>query len=401
MKSYIQKYCPAKISEVIGQEKAVKDLKEFIINFSRQRKKSAFIYGSTGIGKTCSVYAIANELGLEVFEINASEFRNKEEIKQKLGSAINQRSLFSKGKIILVDEVDGLSGTKDRGGLQEVIRLIKTTTFPIVLAANNPWENKFSSLRSKTNLIKFEDLDYNDIYDVLKSICSKENIKYDDNSLKSLSRMVGGDLRAGINDLQQLSVNSGKLGKEELNTLSHREKQDTMITALTKIFKTTDPKIALGAFDNVDEALDQQLLWLDKNLPEEYINSLDLARAYDCLSKADIFSRRIRRWQHWRFLVYINALITGGVAVAKDKKYDKFVAYKPTGRLLKIYWANIKNMKRKAIALKIAQSTHSSQKQILKNMDYYRIIFQKNKNMAAKIAQELDLDKEEVSYLKK
>ena len=213
--------------------------------------------------------------------------------------------------------------------------------------------------------------------------------------------MVGGDLRAGINDLQQLSINSGKLTKEELETLSYREKQDTIINAITKIFKTTDPKIALNAFDRVDEDLDQQLLWLDKNLPEEYTNPADLARAYDCLSKADIFSRRIRRWQHWRFLVYINALITASVAVSKDKKYEKYVEYKPTGRLLKIYWANIKNMKRKAIALKIAQETHSSQREVLKNIDYYRIIFQKDKEMSNSIASELDLSKEEIEYLKK
>jgi replication factor C large subunit len=401
MQPYIKKYCPSRSNEIVGQDNAIRELKDFIFNFKRQKKKAAFIYGATGIGKTCSVYAVANELGLEVYEINASEFRNKEQIKQKLGSAVNQQSLFSKGKIILVDEVDGLSGRKDRGGLQEVIRLIKTTTFPIVLTATNPWENKFSSLRSKTNLVKFEELDYTDIYKVLKDICEKEKLKYDDNSLKSLARMVGGDLRAGINDLQQLSVNSGKLEKEELETLSHREKQDSIKNALTRIFKTTDPKIAISAFDSVDEDLDQRLLWLDKNLPEEYTEPADLARAYDKLSKADIFSRRIRRWQHWRFLVYINALITGGIAVSKDKKYDKFVDYKPTGRLLKIYWANIKNMKRKAIALKIAQKTHTSKREILKNFEYYQIIFKKNKEMADSIATELDLEKEEIAYLNK
>ena len=401
MQPYIKKYCPVRTTDIVGQDNSIRELKDFIFNFKRQKKKACFIYGPTGIGKTCAVYCIANELNLEVYEINASEFRNKEQIKQKLGSAVNQQSLFSKGKIILVDEVDGLSGMKDRGAIPEIVRLIKKTSFPIILTATNPWENKFSSLRSKTNLIKFEELEYNDIYRVLKDISHKEKIKTDENSLKSLARMVGGDLRAGINDLQQLTTFSNKLTKEELETLSHREHQETIINALTRIFKTTDPKIALNVFDSVNENLDQQLLWLDKNLPEEYTNPADLARAYDMLSKADIFSRRIRRWQHWRFLVYINALITAGIAVSKDKKYEKFISYKPSGRLLKIYWANIKNMKRKAIAQKIADYTHSSQKQVLKNIDYYRIIFQKNKEMANSIAEELDLDKEEISYLKK
>jgi replication factor C large subunit len=142
------------------------------------------------------------------------------------------------------------------------------------------------------------------------------------------------------------------------------------------------------------------MLWIDKNLPEEYTNPADLSRAYDFLSKADIFSRRITRWQHWRFMVYINALITAGVAVSKDKKYDKFVEYKPTGRILKIYWANIKNMKRKAIAEKIAENTHTSKKEAIKNIDYFRVMF-RNKQMAQKIALEADLNSEEVEYLMK
>jgi replication factor C large subunit len=213
--------------------------------------------------------------------------------------------------------------------------------------------------------------------------------------------MAGGDLRAAINDLQQLSTFSGKLNKEELDTLSHREKQESMISALTKIFKTTDPKIAIGALEYVDEDYDQQMLWIDKNLAEEYSNPEDLARAYDYLSKADVFSRRISRWQHWRFMVYINAMITAGVAVSKDKKYDKFVEYKPTGRLLKIYWANIKNAKRKAIAGKIAEATHSSVKDVIKQIDYFRFIFRNNRTMAEKIAEEIDLNSEEIEFLRK
>ncbi|MCK4522380.1 MAG: replication factor C large subunit [Nanoarchaeota archaeon] len=398
---YIRKYCPVKINEMVGQDEALKDLKDFISNFKRQRKNAAFVYGGSGIGKTCGVYAAANELGLEVVEVNASEFRNKEQINLKVGGAVGQQSLFSKGKVILVDEVDGLAGNKDRGGLQAMIRLIEKTSFPIILTATNPWDFKFNSLRSKSVLIKFNELDYMDIFKMLKRICKEEGVKCEDNILKGLSRMAGGDLRAAINDLQQLAGEEKKITKESLDELSQREQQQDIITALTKVLKTTDPKVAIGAFDYVKENLNEQLLWLDKNIPEEYTKPEDLARAYDKLSKADIFNRRIRRWQHWRFLVYINALITAGVAVSKDKKYDKFVQYKPTGRLLKIFWANRKNMKRKAIAAKIASYTHTSSREVLKSIDYFRVIFQKNKDMADKISSELDLDKEEAEWLRK
>src|SRR3989338_6163149 len=118
------------------------------------------------------------------------------------------------------------------------------------------------------------------------------------------------------------------------------------------------------------------------------------------LSKADVFNIRIRRWQHYRFLVYINALITAGIAAAKNEKYKNLVEYKPTGRILKLWWAKQKSMKKKAIAEKIAEKTHSSKKEIIKStMPYLPIMF-KNKEMRGNIISELDLNDEEAEWLK-
>ena len=401
MLPYTKKYCPKTTKEIYGQDSALEGLRGFISNYKKQKKKAALIYGPSGIGKTCSVYAIANELGLEVFEVNASEFRNKEQIEQKVGSAVNQRSLFSKGKIILVDEIDGLSGKQDRGGIQALYKLIETTTFPMVLTATNPWDAKFSTLRSKSNLIEFQLLGHEDIFRALSSISKKEGISADDEVLKTLARRAGGDCRAAVNNLHALAEEKKTLTKEDIDELSERDKEESIMNALLKIFKTTDPKLAITAFDNVKEDVNEQFLWLDENLPLEYEKPEDLARAYDKLSKADVFNRRIKRWQHWRFLVYINALITAGVAVSKDEKYKKFVQYKPTGRLLKLWWAKQKSLKKKAIAAKIAERTHSSAREVLKDIEYFKVIFKKNKEMAKEIGDELNLDKEEVEWLRK
>ena len=127
-----------------------------------------------------------------------------------------------------------------------------------------------------------------------------------------------------------------------------------------------------------------------------------MAKAYDKLSKADVFNRRIKRWQHWRFLVYINALITAGIAVSKKEKYRHFVQYKPTGRLLKLWWAKQKAMKKKSIAEKIGEKTHTSTKQALKNtLPYMQIVFRKNKSFREQLTEELDLSMEEVEWLRK
>jgi replication factor C large subunit len=398
---FTKKYAPGSLKDIKGQDKAIKELKNIITNLKQQKKKSILIYGPSGSGKTSIAYALADDFNYEIIEINASDFRNKDQINQKVGGAAFQSSLFSKGKLILVDEIDGLSGKQDRGGIQALIKIIEKTPFPIILTASNPWDFKFNKLRNRCNLIELESISYTDIGEVLKHICVKEKIKYELDVLKSLSRRAGGDCRAAINDLQTLTELTKELTKKSLDELEQRSKEESMPNALLKIFKTTDPKIAIAAFDNVKEDLNQQLLWIDQNLPFEYDKPKDLARAYDKLSKADVFNRRIRRWQHWRFLVYINALITAGIAVSKDEKYHKFVQYRPTGRLLKLWWAKQKSMKKKAIAAKIAEKTHSSVKEVLKDIEYFKVIFKKNKEMANSITKYADLDREEVAWLKK
>ena len=160
--------------------------------------------------------------------------------------------------------------------------------------------------------------------------------------------------------------------------------------------------IAVNAFENVDEDFDKRFLWLDQNLPLEYQKPEDLARAYDFLSKADVFKGRIRRWQHWRFLVYMNIFMTAGIAVSKDEKYSGLTSYKPTTRILKLWRANMKYQKRKSIASKIAEKTHTSSKRALQDtLPYLTVIFKKNKKIAGQIAQEFELDKDEVEWLKK
>ncbi len=397
---WTKKYQPENSSDIEDQDTS--DLKKFIENYKKQKKKAAIIYGPSGNGKTSSVYALANELDLEVIEVNASDFRNQDKINSSVGQAATQMSLFSKGKIILVDEIDGLSGTKDRGGVPAIIKIIAKSAFPIILTSNNPYDQKFSSLRKKCELIQFKELPYTSVLKVLKKICEKETIKFDEIALKSLARRCGGDLRSAVTDLQTLCHSSKELTTKSLEDLGDREKTDTMLNALVKIFKTTDPSIAVSAFDHTNEDLDKAMLWLDENLPLEYKKAEDLARAYDHFSKADVFFGRIRRWQHWRYLIYVNALLTAGIATAKDEKYKEFIKYKPTGRILKLWWAKQKSMKKKAICQKIADRTHTSIKRAMHDtFPYIKNIFKKDKEQSKILSEQLDLSKEEVAWLKK
>ena len=148
MQPWSVKYQPKSTEFTQGQNKAVEEVKSFLGSFPK--KRAALVYGPPGSGKTSMVHAVAGENELEIIEVNASDVRNAESIKEKLGPAMMQMSLFSRGKLILVDEIDGVSGSADRGGISELAKLLDKTQFPVIMTANDPFDKKFSTLRKKS-----------------------------------------------------------------------------------------------------------------------------------------------------------------------------------------------------------------------------------------------------------
>jgi replication factor C large subunit len=389
---WTQKYQPKKTEEVANS--SVKKLLEFIKNHKKQKKNAILIYGASGTGKTTAVTAIAKEKNLEIIEINASDFRNAEQINEKAGNSIKQKSLFSKEKILLVDEIDGLAGNEDRGGVSALVGLIKKTKVPIICTANNPWERKLSTLRSVCTLIQWENPSNIEITKILNNIIKKENINSEESIIKSIARRSGGDIRAAITDLQVLTQ-SKQLNKEGLDSIDDRAKTETMFNSLIKILKNSDPKIALTALENVEEDLNTSILWIEENLPTEY-KEKELAEAFEKLSRADVFLGRIRRRQHWRFMAYAHDLTTAGIAVSKKTAKKGFTKYQPPKRILK-YWMAKKNKElRRGIAQKIAKITHCSEKKANKIIPYIKLIYEKNKEI-----HKLELNNEEIEWLKK
>ncbi|MBD3304568.1 replication factor C large subunit [Candidatus Woesearchaeota archaeon] len=397
---WIKKYAPVKICD-IPQSNAVK-LKNFVQGFKKEKKNAALLYGPAGSCKSCAVYALAKDLNLEVVEVNASDVRNAGQINEKLGNALKQQSLCFRGKIVLVDEVDGISGNQDRGGIPALVKLLVKSAFPVVLTANDPWNKKFNKIRSNSVLLEFSALDYLAVFSVLRNICEKEGINFDEPALKMLARRSGGDLRGAINDLQSLSHGNNKITSKVLDSLGERNRQESINQALLKVFKSTDPAVARSAFDSVNMNADDVMFWVEYNCPREYKSPQDIARAFDALSRADVYRGRIRRRQHWRFLAYVFALVSAGVAVAKDAKYAGSIKYMQTTRLLKMWQAKMKYGLRKSIASKIAETTHCSTRRALdSSLPYLQQVFRNDSQIAAKLAFELDLDEKEVEWLKK
>jgi len=395
--AWLTKYAPKKSSEVLGQG-ALARMVASVDNWKRS-SKPLLLFGPSGSGKTATATAIAKEKGLELIEINASDNRNKDAIETLVGGALKQGSLFGGGKLVLIDEVEGLSGTKDRGSIPTLLKVIKNSPYPVVLTLENPFESKFSSLRKACELFEFVTLDSKAIVAHITTILQAENIAFTEEDVLKIARSSGGDMRAGVNDTHMMSTTGTLIVDTDL--LGQREQGENIQQALTRVLKTTQASMARGAFDKVNEDINKVMLWASENVASEYTKAADLARAYDALSEADKFLGRIRRWQHYRFYVYAYDLVTAGVACAKDEKYKGMREYKQSSRILQIWMANQKNAKKKAIAEKMAYATHTSARRTKENIPFLQHIMLNNKAMGEALCEDYDLDSEEKTWLKK
>ncbi len=350
---FIEKYRAKTFGDIKGQGLAINELSNFFRTFPK--KKAVILNGPAGTGKTSLAIALAKEHNVELFELNASDLRNRSSLDEVLKPSLEQHSLFKKGKIILMDEADGIT-TTDRGGLPELIVLIAKTNYPIIITANDIWQRKFSLLRQKCQIIALKELSEFDIKKIIIDVLKKENKSIHPETITLLARKSRGDVRAALNDLQSVI----DLGEEEfIKEISEREKEENIFNLLKRLFQSQTPGDIINLFDNSDLELDEILLWVEENIPEEY-KGIPLAKAYDAVSKADVFRGRIYRQQYWRFLVYQNFFLTAGVSAASILKNMKFTPYKRPSRILKIWLANQKNQKRKSLTVKYASLTHMS-----------------------------------------
>ena len=120
-----------KIEDVVGNEEAKVAFVEWLKS-KRRSKKAVLLYGPPGVGKTALVNAAAKEFGFTIIEMNASDTRSEKAINEVAKPATSYIALdnFSvankgKGNLLFLDEVDGIAGNEDRGGVGAIVKSLK------------------------------------------------------------------------------------------------------------------------------------------------------------------------------------------------------------------------------------------------------------------------------------
>jgi len=181
--------------------------------------------------------------------------------------------------------------------------------------------------------------------------------------------------------------------------LGYRDREKDIFSALREIFKTKNVKAIRESMTHLDVDPKLEILWVNENLPREYIDFNDLANGYQALAKSDIFLGRTARTQNYSLWAYACDIMNGGVAIAKTHTYPNDKYGFPT-------WLREKKQIRGTldvrdfIIAKLSAITHNSNKKSREFLlPHFKFLFQKDINFAIKMKKRLDLSESDIKYL--
>lgn len=192
-----EKYRPTSAKDFIGKQDFLKEVMEYV-----QNTYPVLLTSPPGYGKTTLAIVIANELGYQLIERNASDKRLKEDLKdleKALKTATFRKVLY------LLDEIDGIENQK------YLAKIVEESKHPIIMTANE--EYKISpKIKKISKHIKMQRPRIEDVTKRIKQIARKEGIainygKITTDIRSSINNTFGGacGYRTRISDFDKVS----------------------------------------------------------------------------------------------------------------------------------------------------------------------------------------------------
>jgi replication factor C subunit 1 len=297
-------------------------------------------------------------LNYEVFELNASDARNKKSLDAQVAQ-VTQTQLLNFGggnkifaangtrkkkRLIVMDEVDGMS-SGDRGGMAELIKIIKKSKVPIICICNDRQSQKVRSLANHTLDLRFMRPQSRTIAKRMCDIASREGLNVAPNAMEALIEQTGNDIRQVLNALQMWRAEAA--GSDDVINVSYNDMKKRMNTV------QKDGKLRLNPFDcaagilnpgkrTLNERMD--MFFVDYDLmplliQQNYISSVKncnrdpllgnlhrMADAAMAVSDADLAMVMVRSEQRWDLLTKAAAMNVrvGSISQAPITAYASF-----------------------------------------------------------------------------
>ena len=412
---WVEKYRPRSLRDIVGNNQAIAQMKKWAMEWDKGNpQKPLILVGKPGCGKTSAARALANDMKWGVIELNASDVRNEKNIKRiAMVGAVNETftddgkfisSKFGGRKLIIFDEADNLyEGKDDRGGKKAIVETIKVAKQPIILIGNDyygilsgAWGKK---LKSMCTVVKFRALTPAQMVKVLERICHAEGIMCEKEALRTIASRAGGDLRAAINDLQAVAEGKKVLKLGDVKTVGYRDVKNEIYKTVLKVLHCEELNRARNFIINTDETPDYIMLWLEENMPLEYTRTEDMVRAYEYLSKADVYLGRVVRRQQYSLWSYATDMLSA-VSVAKEKKYERHPRYVFPSWLRVMSTSKERRDTRESIGIKLGVIHHTSSQRVKEDiLPYFRVLYDKNRELRALYTYLLHFEDKEISFL--
>ena len=322
--------CPSKVEEFIGNEGP----RKIIIKWQKdwvKGTKPLLLLGPPGVGKTSLVHTLAIQYGLDIVDLNASDSRNKNSLSQRIIPLFQNLSLLDKRFLLFLDEVDGIYGREDAGAVEYLSLMLKESSVPIILAANEI--NQITRELSKVcKVVPFLPIPPRLCMVYLNYMLELKNQSLSPGDKFSVAANSTGDIRKLLNDAQ--SKISGYSGTRDNYLTMDIE------NAINKFFSCTDPTEALDIIlatnmvfsdprfgQSTEDRRKDLVNSIFSSVVSSKIDSVTMRVILDILSKVDMLLGRStanRNWKVFRHLPYILAYSIFQHARLKHIHYNRY-----------------------------------------------------------------------------
>ncbi|RMW39149.1 MAG: AAA family ATPase [Nitrosopumilus sp.] len=295
-----EKYRPQNISDMVGNEESRSAIMEWFAKW-KKGTKPLLLVGPPGIGKTTMAFLVAKQFGYDMIGLNASDVRSKSRINEILTPVLGNVSVLGT-PMIFVDEVDGIHGRGDYGGVAALVDILKEPTVPIILAANDDTSDKMKNIKKVVKTISFKKIPPRLLRVYLENILKKESAKLTPGSLIKVIDKSRGDIRSMINLTQSMVTG---FNPQTETTFENIDVED----GINAFFKSKSVEEARGVLYSMQIDPREKINAFYSSIVTSSLDPETFAKYLEIISEADMLYGKIVRTQNWRLLRYLNDIL--------------------------------------------------------------------------------------------
>ncbi|MEW5841394.1 AAA family ATPase [Nitrososphaera sp.] len=358
-------YRPMRVEQMVGNEEARLAILKWLAGWV-SGAKPLLLVGPPGTGKTTVVKALASQFGYDLVEMNASDARNRENIRERVAPVFGNVGLFGKKILLFLDEVDGISGREDSGGLDALVELVKEPTVPVIMAANEK-SAKIKELAKACKTVEFRPVPPRQLMMFLDHVLQSEGARLGPGDKVSIVRNSRGDIRALLNGAQSRVAGYATVANDDVTEIDIADAINGYFAAgdrrqAAKILARADasypdPRYQGGGMDAEARRKDM-IAALFSSLAGSHLDPDTLAASLDVLSRADVVAGRVSRRRQWSLLRYVGDMLAHGLYDVTRGKAARYTQYSMPWQVMGPVFARAQSIRKVSSAL--APATHVS-----------------------------------------